>query len=85
MVRRRYWNYELTVRSSSLRIRAEFLPQPYGLSAADVGYLSVGPYFGGFVASVLMFINDPMLNGRLARTKEPTSPNSDSCRGLQVC
>jgi MFS family permease len=52
-----------------------FSPPPYGLSAAGGGYLSVGPFIGGFLASVLMlFINDPLIKWATRKNKGVYEP-----------
>lgn len=39
-----------------------FSPPPYGFTAAEVGYLSTGPFVGGLLGSIFMaIITDPMI------------------------
>lgn len=46
----------------SFILAAWFSPPPYLFTAAQVGYLSAGPFIGGLLASVFMaFINDPII------------------------
>jgi hypothetical protein len=46
----------------SFIIAAVFSPPPYLFTAAEVGYLSTGPFIGGLLASVFMaIINDPLI------------------------
>ena len=46
----------------SFVIAGIFSPPPYLFTAAQVGYLSAGPFIGGLLASIFMaFINDPII------------------------
>jgi uncharacterized membrane protein len=46
----------------SFILAAWFSPPPYLFTAAQVGYLSAGPFIGGLLASVFMaIINDPII------------------------
>jgi len=47
-----------------------FTPAPYNYSAADVGYLNVGPTIGGLFASVFMSaVSDPIIRFAAKRNK----------------
>src|SRR5208282_5142258 len=47
-----------------------FSPPPYNYTAADVGYLSVGPALGGLLASLFMSaISDPLIKFCVKRNK----------------
>lgn len=46
----------------SFIVAAVFSPPPYLYTAAQVGYLSTGPFVGGLLASVFMaIVNDPII------------------------
>lgn len=47
-----------------------FSPPPYNYTAADVGYLSVGPAVGGLLASLFMsIVSDPLIKFCVRRNK----------------
>ncbi|KAJ6066787.1 uncharacterized protein N7446_003824 [Penicillium canescens] len=52
--RRHYWCGHLNIRRNILRRGSNILPTPYQLSAAQIGYMSAGPFIGGAIGCTLV-------------------------------
>lgn len=61
--------------SQAMSLAQIFQAPPYNLSAAGVGYLSLGPFIGAAIGSIVMsFINDPIIKWCARKNKGVYEP-----------